>query len=89
MAISKEVAEAVDGKSTPLNRSTHEILAATEKLLGPDHCSVAISLDWLGNTDFRQGPYMLAETHLRRGRAIAEKATGIRLQAGCEHSEPH
>jgi eukaryotic-like serine/threonine-protein kinase len=51
-------------------------LAATEALLGPDHYSVAISLDWLAQSLFFQRRYGESEAHLRRGIVVAEKAKG-------------
>ena len=48
----------------------------SEKLLGPEHYGIAISLDWLAQIHFRQGRHAEAESELKRGIAIAEKATG-------------
>ena len=51
-------------------------LGATEKLFGAEHYSVAISLDWLAQTNFLQKRYSESEASLRRAIAIAEKSAG-------------
>ena len=52
-------------------------LAATEKLLGPDHYAVAISLDWLARTNFRQGRYAESQGRNQEATAIKEHAEQI------------
>jgi tetratricopeptide (TPR) repeat protein len=64
------------GKYAEAEPLYERVLAINEKILGPEHPSVAMAINNLGSLYFSQAKYEKAEPLVKRALAIYEKALG-------------